>query len=128
MTLAQFVEVWTPLSTWAAVVSGFLMGFLVIGYFASDPTYASTSTTPARVGVLTAVLVLALGMVFYGLQIFGSYLDGDTTWTRVVSRFGLWVLYGLAIGFGTWVRLQRHLARKHVEVHDRAVHELEAER
>ena len=128
MTLGQLVEVWTPLSVVAAIAAGLVVGFVLVGRFASDPAYASGVATPIEYGVIIAVLAAAIGMIFYSLQIFTSYIGGDTAWTRVVSRFGLWVLYAAAIGLGTWVRLRRHISRKHNEAHDRAVSELEAKR
>lgn len=126
MTLEQLVEVWTPLSIAAAVLSGLVVGYFLVGRFASDPAYASGIAGPFDYAVITAVLSIAIGMIFYSLQILTSFIGGDTAWTRVVSRFGLWVLYAIAIGVGTWIRLRRHIRRKHVEAHERAIHELEA--
>lgn len=125
MTIQELVEVWTPLSIVAAILSGLVVGYFLVGRFASDPAYASGIAGPVDYALITAVLSIAIGMIFYSLQILTSFIGGDTAWTRVVSRFGLWVLYALAIGFGTWLRLRRHIALKHVEAHERAVHELE---
>ncbi len=126
MTWSELIEVWSPLSILAALVSGLIVGYLLVGRFASDPAYASGVSTPIEYGIVAAVLAAALGAIFYGLQIATSWFGGDTAWTRVVSRFGLWALYSVAIGIGTWIRLNRHIARKHAEAHERAVAELGA--
>lgn len=124
MTLEELTAVWTPLSLGVAVLSGALLGYVVLGRFAADPAYASGIASPLEVAVLTFVLTAAAGLIFYGGQIGTSWIGGDTAWTRVVSRYGIWLAYSVAIGVGLWIRLHRHLARKHAEVHDRAVSEL----
>jgi hypothetical protein len=127
MTLEELTAVWTPLSIGVALLSGSLLGFLVLGRFAADPAYASGTASPLEVAILSAVLTAAAGLVFYGGQIGTSWIGGDTAWTRVVSRYGIWIAYSIAIGVGLWVRLHRHLARKHADIHDRAVSEVAAD-
>jgi hypothetical protein len=126
VTLAELTEVWSPLSVLAAAIPGFLLGYLLLGRFAADPAYASGDATPLDYGVLTAILTAATGLIFYGFQIITSLVDGDTHWTRVVSRYAIWVLYSLAIGIGLWLRLHRHIAARHAAAHERAVAELAA--
>lgn len=128
MTLQDLFEVWTPLTVIAAIGPGLLGGAFLIGRFAKDPAYASGEATPFQYAVLTFALVAAVGLIFYALQILTSYVGGDTAWTRVVSRFGLWGMYSAALGVGTWLRLANHIARRHAEVHERAIAEVEAER
>ena len=126
MTIAELAEVWTPLSLAIALVSGLVVGYILVGRFAVDPAYASGHASPLEYALVTAVVTAAAGLIFYGGQILTSWIGGDTAWTRVVSRYGLWLVYAAAIGLGTWVRLRRHLARKAAEIHDRAVSEVEA--
>lgn len=127
MTIAELTAVWTPLAMLIALGEGLLFGYVLIGRFAVDPAYATRVARPLEYGALTALMTAAAGLVFYAGQILASYLGGDTAWTRVVSRYGIWVAFSVAIGFGMWVRLHRHLARKHAEVHDRATSDHEAE-
>jgi hypothetical protein len=124
MTLAELTEVWTPLSLAVAIISGLLVGILLVGRFASDPAYASGDASPLEYALVTVVMTAAAGLIFYGGQIMTSYIGGDTAWTRVVSRYGIWIAYAAAIGLGTWIRLHRHLRRKHAEIHDRAISQL----
>lgn len=124
MTFDQLVEVWNLASVVFAIFAGTLLGALAVGHYASDPSYASGQATPVDYAVLVGVMTTAVGLVFFGFQVLGSFLDDDPLWTRVVSRFGLWVVYSVAIGVGTWARLRWHAQRKRAEVHARADHEL----
>lgn len=124
MTVEQLTEVWAPLTLTVAIVSGFVFGFVVLGMFAVDPQYANRDTTPLEGALWTAVTLAGIGLVFYGGQVFTSYAAGDTQWTRVVSRFGVWVMYSTAIGVGLWLRLHIHNAGRKAEAHARAVTEL----
>ena len=126
MTVAELVEVWTPLSIAVAMLSGLGLGYVLVGRFAVDPAYASGEASALEYAATTAVTAIAAGLIFYGGQILTSYIGGDTAWTRVVSRYGIWVAYSVAIGLGLWLRLRRHVARKRYEAHERAVRELGA--
>lgn len=122
--LMDITEVWNAASLSFAALAGMLVGYLAIGRFASDPAYASGEATPREYGVLTAVLASAVGLVFFGFQILGTYLDGDPGWTRVVSRLFIWLLYCSAIGLGTWLRLARNRNMRHRQAQDAAKREL----
>jgi hypothetical protein len=124
MTWEELSSVWTPLSVVVAALSGALLGYVVLGQFAADPAYASGIASPLQVGVLTVVLLAAIGLIFYGGQIGTSWIGGDTNWARVVSRFGVWLAYSAAIGLGLYLRLRRHLRARHAQAHDRAVADL----
>lgn len=128
MTFAELSEVWRPLDIGIAALEGLLFGLLLVGRFAANPAYASGVARPSEYGGIIALMTAASGAIFYGGQILATYAAGDQGWTRVVSRYGIWVVFSLAIGLGTWIRLRRHLAQKVVEVHDRAVSEIEADR
>lgn len=125
MTAAQLTEVWAPLTVGIALISGFLFGFGILGLFAVDPQYATRDVEPLEASAWTAATIAAIGLVFYGGQVLTAYLDGDIQWTRIVSRYAIWVFYSVAIGAGLWLRIHRHLRRKAAEVHERAVTELE---
>lgn len=125
--LELLTEVWSPASLLFAIVAGLLLGYFAIGRYASDPVYASGQATPREYGLLVAALAIAVGLIFFGFQVLGTYLDGDSGWTRVVSRFFVWVLYCGAIAFGTTVRLNGHAKARHDKVHARAVKKLEDE-
>lgn len=125
--IAALTEVWTPLSVALAVISGLAVGVILVGRYAANPAYASGVASPAEYASLAGIMGLAIGVIFYGGQILTSYLGGDTEWTRVVSRFGIWAMYSLAIGLGTWIRIRRHIARRRAAVHDQAVAEVEGE-
>ena len=124
MTWAQLSEVWTPISIGFAIVAGVGFGYFLVGWVASTMTWASGLATPGGVSWLAVSLVSTVGLLFYGGQVWTSYLVGDTAWTRVVSRFVLWLLYSLAIGVGTWIRI-RHLTDLKTEAaRQRAVGEM----
>lgn len=123
MTFAELSEVWRPLDIGFAVIEGLLFGYIVVGRFAADPTYASGLAEPREIAWITAWSTAAAGFLFFGGQILASFLGHDASWTRVVSRYGIWVVFSVAVGIGIFVRLVRHMRRKHAEVHDQAVSE-----
>lgn len=124
MTLELLTEVWNEYTILFAICAGISLGYLVVGHYASDPAYASGEATSVEYGVLVATLAVAIGLVFFGFQVIATFIEGDPLWTRVVSRFGIWVVYSVAIGLGTGIRLTRHTRRKRAETHARAEHEL----
>lgn len=128
MTWAELTEVWRPLDIAFALVEGLVFGYVVVGRLAADPTYASGKASPVQVSWWTALSTAAAGFLFFGGQILASFLGHDTSWTRVASRYGIWVVFSVAVGSGLFGRLTRHLSRKHAEVHDQAVSDLEADR
>lgn len=125
MILEMITEVWNPASLLFAAVAGLLLGWFAVGRYASDPVYASGQASPREYGVLVALMAIAVGLVFFGFQVLGTYIDGDPAWTRVVSRFFIWMLYCVAIGFGTTWRLQFHANRRKTIAHERAVEKLD---
>lgn len=92
--------VWTPTAVGVAVGAGFALGFLFLGYLGGLPTYASEATPAEVFRVVVAGACLA-GAVFY----LGQSLVDPTAADRVVSRFGLWVVYSITMAFGTFLRL-----------------------
>lgn len=124
MTWDEITQVWSLIAVTFAILAGLGLGVLVIGRYASDPAYASGESSALEYGAITGVLAVAIGLVFYGFQIIGAIIDNDASWTRVVSRACLYVLYAACIGVGTGVRLSWHTRRKHREAHDRATEAL----
>src|SRR5258706_15841948 len=98
MTLAELVSVWTPLSIGVAMASGALLGYVALGRFAADPAYASGIAGPGEVAILATVLTAATGLIFYGGQVGTSWIAGDAGWVRLLSRYGIWLAYSIAIG------------------------------
>lgn len=124
MTL-DITEVWNPASLAFSAVAGLLLGWFAIGRYATDPSYASGQASPREYGVLVASLAIGVGLVFFGFQVLGTYIDGDPGWTRVVSRFFIWMLYCVMIGVGTTGRLHYHVGKRRATAHQRAVTTLE---
>lgn len=110
--MGQLFAVWSPATLVGAIVAGALVGYLIVGRFASDPEYASLLASAREIGLLTAVLASLLGIVFYVVQAVSSYADGDPQWPRVISRFGLWLVYAGVLGIGTWLRLEHAAAQR----------------
>lgn len=107
-----FDNIWSPGTVIAALVTGFLLGFLFLGYLAAAPTYASVRLTAAKTALFTVASTLLTGIVFWGGQTFAAWLEGDPGWPRVMTRYVLWVIWALAMGVGTWLRLSIHDHRK----------------
>jgi cytochrome bd-type quinol oxidase subunit 2 len=126
MTLDQLTEVWTPMSVAVALVTGLLVG-LVVGRYVADPAYASHVAAPRQYAALIGLMIVAAGVFFYGGQILTSYIGGDDEWTRAVSRLCVWVMYGVMIAVGTWIRIRYHLDGKRRIAHKRALAELSDE-
>jgi hypothetical protein len=124
MTLADLTEVWAPLSLVANAIGGLLFGFAVIGWALVNPQYSTKTARPLEVAFVTFAITSCGGLVFYGIQTATTFLDGDAGWTRVVSRFGIWVLFAAAIGVGAWVRLHIDLRIRRDRAHRRALAEL----
>jgi hypothetical protein len=124
MTWAQLTEVWTPLSTIANFLGGLLFGLLGVGWAAVNPAYSARLALPREVALITFLMTASGGLVFYGIQTATSVIGEDPAWTRVVSRFGIWVLFAVAIGAGAWIRLRWDLWRRHAKAHTQAVAEL----
>lgn len=123
--LAVLTEVWTTTSVLVAVFAGLVLGFVVLGYLSTLPTYA-TAASPGQVARVTAMAGAVAGLVFYAGQAAAAAVEGDATFDRLISRMCLWVLYSCAMALGLWLRLrlELHRRRRHVlEVAHAAVEE-----
>lgn len=124
MTLAELTEVWSPLSALIATVSGVLFG-LAFGWIAINPVYSRSDLAgPVRVAFWTALFAASAGLVFYAGQTLGSFLSADPHWSRVMSRYGEWVLFSLAIGVTTWALIRRDRSARHQRARNRAISEM----
>lgn len=123
MTFAELTEVWTPLSATIALASGVLFG-LVFGWFASNPAHSLDIAGPLRVACMAALFVASAGLIFYAGQTLGSYLSNDPLWFRVMSRYGPWLLFSVAIGVTSGLLIRRDRSIRRHRAHNRAVHEL----
>lgn len=124
MSLAELTEVWSPLSALLAIAAGVGYGILV-GWIATNPAYSSGMASPLRLAVIALVFAASAGLVFFALQTLGSYLSGDPHWSRVMSRYGQWAVFSLAIGVTTWIVVKRDLHQRRNRAHQRAIAELE---
>lgn len=127
MTVEQLTEVWTPLSIIVNALGGVLFGAFVVGWAITNPAYSVLDADPGEIAFVTSAISTAGGLVFYGIQTATTFLDGDTGWTRVVSRFAIWVLFAAAIGVGAWVRLVIDRHQRRSRAHKRAIAELDGE-
>ena len=125
--VAELIElltlVWTPATVLTAVVTGLAIGFVVLGYLGSTPTYAADGT-PGQVGRIVAFGGALAGLVFYVGQAAATYAEDDPNAQRIVSRYMLWVLYSMGMGLGTYLRLEAIARKRHKDVHQQAVDEL----
>ena len=124
MTFAELSEVWSPLSALLALVSGVAFG-LAFGWFASNPTYSRSDIAgPLRIALIVVLFVASAGLTFYAGQTLGSFLSDDPLWFRVMSRYGQWLLFSLAIGVTTWALIRRDRSNRRHRAHRRALREL----
>jgi hypothetical protein len=94
--VTEFFAVWTPGSVITALVGGLLMGFLLVSRF-DNPRFDALES----IGVILILGIFA-GLTFWSGQIVDTYAtSGPAFGWRVVSRFGLFVLFVLALGAGT---------------------------
>lgn len=112
MTWSTFSEVWTPYSALFAIVAGIVIG-LGTGWFATNPLYSTGIAAPRRLATLIAFFLICLGLAFFATQTLGTYLSGDPMYPRVMSRYGQWVVFSLAIGVTTWYLIRRDRNRRH---------------
>jgi hypothetical protein len=124
MTFAELTEVWSPLSALIAVISGVLFG-LAFGWIATNPAYSRSDLAgPLRIALTVVLFAVSAGLTFYAGQTLGSFLSADPHWSRVMSRYGQWVLFSAAIGVTTWVLIRHDRASRRARARDRAVSEL----
>lgn len=100
----DLLSVWTPGAVVTALVGGGLLGFVLVSRF-DNPRFTSLET----VAVMILIGIFA-GLVFWAGQAVETYFsDGPMFAWRVISRFGLWCLFilALAIGTGVGVRFRR---------------------
>lgn len=124
MTFAELTEVWTPLSALIALGSGIAFG-TAVGWFAVNPTYSRSDLAgPLRIARDVALFAMSAGLTFYAGQALAGYLVHDPLWFRVMSRYGQWLLFSLAIGVTTWVLVRRDRSLRRRRAHQRALAEI----
>lgn len=127
MNLNDISEVWTPMSAILAIVAGVGYGLLV-GWIATDPNYSAGTASALRLAFIAFTFAASAGLVFFALQTLGTYLSGDPNWPRVMSRYGQWVVFSLAIGVTTWFRVENSIRRRRRRAHDLVAAEIDGER
>lgn len=120
----SLLVVWSPTTLIVAVLAGLGVGYWIVGRIASDPVWVAGTATPRGLGILTILLAVAIGLVFYAGQTAATWAENDDAWPRVVSRFGLWVVYSVFLGLGTWRRVADHLEARRTAARLRAKSEL----
>jgi hypothetical protein len=94
--VTDFLIVWTPASVLTALIGGGALGLLIVSRF-ENPRFDALET----VAVMVIIGMLA-GLVFFAGQAVETYYsDGPAFAWRVISRFGLWGLFVVAMAFGT---------------------------
>lgn len=124
VTLADLTAVWTPPSALVALVSGVVFG-LGVGWIATSPSRSRSDLAgPLRIGLTAALFVASAGLTFYAGQTLAGYLGHDPLWFRVMSRYGQWLLFSLAIGATTWLLIRRDRGARRRQAHSRALSEM----
>ena len=113
--------VWTPATLGIAWIAGTLLGAIFLAYIARRPAYVSDAS-PAWVAFAVAIASILAGAVFYAGQIIVDPLEDVAA--RLISRFSVWVLYSIAMAFGTWLGLVLRNRRHRRRIRARAVSEL----
>lgn len=123
---AVLTETWTSATFIAAILAGLGIGYVLLGALAIDPAYV-TARAARSVGLLIGGTFLAAGLAFYATQMVVSAAQDDESWPRVVGRFGLWVVYAVCLGVGSWwrAREQARINRSHARA--RAIREIDGE-
>lgn len=121
--MSDLLVVWSPATLVVAVLAGLGVGYWMVGRVAADPTWASPNATALGLGFLVTVLAIGIGIVFYVGQATATAVEGGP-WDRVVSRFGLWIVYAIFLGVGTWRRVADHIAARKAVARLRAEQEL----
>ena len=93
--------VWTPGSVVSATVGGLLIGGLISR--ASNPRFDAVESA-----VLSFAFSALAGATFFAGQAVDTFAgkDGEVLGWRVVSRFGEWVLFSVAIAIGLALALR----------------------
>jgi hypothetical protein len=104
--------VWSPATLVAAALGGFGFGFLIIGPLSERPLFVS-SASAGQLAVLVGGLAAFGMLVFFAGQAGATAAEGDTLWPRVISRAGLAVVYGVAIGIGLYASVRGAHRRRH---------------
>ena len=124
MTLADLTAVWAPLSALIALVSGVAFG-LGVGWVANSPSRSRSDLAgPLRIALTASMFVASAGLMFYAGQTLAGYISDDPLWFRVMSRYGQWILFSLAIGATTWAHIRWDRSNRRHRAHDRALSEL----
>jgi uncharacterized membrane protein len=118
MTLADLAEVWTGPSALFAIASGVLFG-VAVGWISINPNYSAGVASAVRIGAIAFMFAASGGLTFYAGQALGSYLSDDPSWYRVLSRYGQWIVFSLAIGVTTWFLIHRDRGARRRRAHER---------
>jgi hypothetical protein len=124
MTFAELTEVWNPLSALIAAISGVLFGF-AFGWLATSPTHSRSDLgTPRRIALWAGLFAASAGLVFYAGQTLGSFLSADPHWSRVMSRYGEWLVFSGAIAATAWALIRHDRWMRRLRARNRAISEM----
>ena len=116
--------VWSLPVIAAAAAAGAVFGLGALGYAIRNPLFSSGLATPLQNATLATFLAIVGGGFFFLSQIGGAYAAGDPLWWRVASRFSVWIVFCLAVGFGVYLASRRDRERRHRVARERAEREL----
>lgn len=100
--MTDLFVVWTPAALLAAIVGGNLLGLLLVARF-DNPRFSATES----VGVIALVGTFAAAVFWSGQIVDTLVADGPTLAWRVVSRFGLFLVFVGAMALGTGIGIRR---------------------
>lgn len=123
MTLTDLTAVWAPLSGLIAIISGVVFG-IAFGWLATSPTHSrSDLETPHKIAFWMTAFAASAGLVFYAGQTLGSFMSNDPLWSRVMSRYGEWLVFSVAVGLTMWLLVRHDRGARRTRAYNRAVSE-----
>lgn len=97
----------TPAALAAAIAGGLGFGWLVLGELIQSDRFGTATAAALHFGLLVGLLGVVMGLIFYAGQIASALADHDQAWPRAAARYGLWIVFSIATGIGTWLGLRR---------------------
>lgn len=116
--------VWTPPVLVSAAMTGLGVGYIAIATILRNPLFSSGLATPGQNATLATIVAMLGGGAFWVGQVVGSYVDGDPLWWRVLSRFGVWLVFAACFGLGAYLAARKDRETRAARARDRARREL----
>jgi hypothetical protein len=103
--LAAIGLVWTPWSVAGAIIAGLVIGF-GLSWPITNPLWSSRTATRVQVAIFVSIMTAWIVTVLYVTTIIAAVAVGDVGFTRVVSRYTLFLFAALVSGAGCWLALR----------------------